>query len=185
MDDKRALKELRCGSEAALSWLIDRYTPYVGAVIYNVIGQTMQRADVEEVTADVFVALWHNAGKIKPDSVKGWLGTVARNMAKNKLREVVPELPLEEDFLLPETESPERALEQRERQALVRQAVLEMEQPVREIFLRHYYYYQTVERIAGEMKLNPSTVKSHLHRGREKLRAVLQDKLMIEGGTQE
>ena len=59
-----------------------------------------------------------------------------------------------------------------------------MEQPVREIFLRHYYYYQTVERIAGEMKLNPSTVKSHLRRGREKLRAILQNKCNDEGGTQ-
>lgn len=184
MDDKRALKELRCGSETALSWFVDRYTPYVGAVIYNVIGQTMQRADVEEVTADVFVALWHNAEKIKPDAVKGWLGTVARNAAKNKLREIKPELHLEEDFLLPETESPESALEQREQQVLVRQAVLAMEQPVREIFLRHYYYYQTVDRIAGEMKLNPSTVKSHLRRGREKLRAILQNKCNDEGGTQ-
>ena len=184
MDDKRALRELHRGSEAALSWLIDRYTSYVSAVVYNVIGAYMQQADVEEVTADVFVALWHNAGKIKPDSVKSWLGTVARNAAKNKLREIVPELPFEEDVLLLEAESPETALEQRERQELVRQAVLEMEQPVREIFLRHYYYYQTVEWIAGEMKLNPSTVKSHLRRGREKLRAVLQDKLTIEGDTQ-
>lgn len=183
MDDKRALRELRHGSETALSGLIDRYTSYVSAVIYNVIGAYMQQADVEEATADVFVALWHNAGKIKPDAVKGWLGTVARNMAKNKLREIVPELPLEEDVLPLETESPETALEQRERQELVRQAVLQMEQPVREIFLRHYYYCQTVDRIAKEMGLNPSTVKSHLRRGREKLRAVLQDKLTIEGGT--
>lgn len=184
MDDKRALKELRHGSETALSGLIERYTPYVNAVVYNVIGAYMQQADVEEVAADVFVALWHNAGKIKPDAVKGWLGTVARNMAKNKLREIVPELPLEENVLLLEAESPETALEQRERQELVRQAVLQMEQPVREIFLRHYYYCQTVDRIAGEMGLNPSTVKSHLRRGREKLRATLQSKINDEGGTQ-
>ena len=185
MEDKRAVRELQRGSETALSDLIDRYTPYVSTIIYNVIGSYMEQADAEEVTADVFVALWKNAGKIKPGALKGWLGTVARNMAKNKLREIAPELPLEEDILLPESETPETVAEQRERQTLVRRAVLEMEQPVREIFLRHYYYYQTVDRIAKEMGLNPSTVKSHLRRGREKLRAALQDKLTIEGGTRE
>ena len=183
MDEKQALRELRLGSETALCWLIDRYTPYVSAVVYNVIGQSVQREDREEVTADVFAALWHNAEKIKPDAVKSWLGTVARNTAKNKLREVTSELPLEEDILLPETELPETVLDRQERQRLVQQAVLAMDQPVREIFLRHYYYYQTVDRIAGEMELNPSTVKSHLHRGREKLRAVLQNKFSDEGGT--
>ncbi len=183
MDEKRALKELRHGSETALSWFIDSYTPYISAVVYNVIGQVMQQADVEEVTADVFVALWNNGRKIKPDAVKSWLGTVARNMAKNKLREIAPELPLEENVLPLEAELPETVLEQREQQELVRRAVLEMEQPVREIFLRHYYYYQTVERIAKEMGLNPSTVKSHLRRGREKLRTTLQSKINDEGGT--
>ena len=43
-------------------------------------------ADAEEVAADVFAALWKHAENIKPSSLKSWLGTVARNTAKNKLR---------------------------------------------------------------------------------------------------
>lgn len=48
-----------------------------------------------------------------------------------------------------------------------------MEHPDREIFLRHYYYYQTVTCIADEMKLSPSSIKSRLARGRQKLKKYL------------
>ena len=176
LEEKKMIRKLRCGSEEALAWFIRQYTPYVGAVVYRVIGSSMSPADVEEVTADVFVALWSHAGDIRAQQVKGWLGTVARNTAKNKLREMGQELPLDDDVLLIDAATPEAESEKREQLLTVRRAVLAMEEPDREIFLRHYYYYQTVERIAEEMALNSSTVKSRLHRGREKLRVTLQMK---------
>ena len=43
----------------------------------------------------------------------------------------------------------------------------------REVFLRHYYYAQTVREIAAAMDLKESTVKTRLRRGREKLKAML------------
>jgi RNA polymerase sigma-70 factor (ECF subfamily) len=48
-----------------------------------------------------------------------------------------------------------------------------MTQPDQEIFLRHYYYCQSVAVIAEKMKMNPSTIKTRLKRGREKLRQYL------------
>ena len=54
------------------------------------------------------------------------------------------------------------------RQELVRRALGELERPDRELFVRHYYYGQTVARAAEEMGLNPSTAKTRLRRGREK-----------------
>ena len=56
----------------------------------------------------------------------------------------------------------------------MREAVLAMPYPDREIFLRHYYYGQKLEAIAQEMDMNLSTVKTRLRRGREKLRSVLE-----------
>ena len=44
----------------------------------------------------------------------------------------------------------------------------------RELFVRHYYYGQTVARAAEEMGLNPSTAKTRLRRGREKLKEHLR-----------
>ena len=173
MNEAEALRVLQQGSEEALAWFIDRYSAYVHTVVRGIIGSAMSYADLEEVDADVFVALWKNARQVRPGSVKSWLGSVARNLAKNKLRTLGRDLPLEEDVITLSGDAPEDEVERRERQRLVTEAVLRMEWPDRGIFLRHYYYGQSVASIAEQMQMNVSTVKTHLRRGREKLRVVL------------
>lgn len=171
MTEAKALKDLKNGSEEALAWFIKTYTPYVTTIIHNIIGSAMDLSDVEEVAADVFVSLWQNAGKVY--SAKGFLGTVARNKAKSKLRKLGCDLPLEDEILVVDELSPETRIEKKELNAAVKRAVLDMPQPEREIFLRFYYYCQTVETISEEMRLNLSTVKSKLRRGRIRLRGRL------------
>ena len=127
----------------------------------------MDMADVEEVASDVFFALWENARKVY--SVKGYLGTVARNMAKNKLRSLGWDLPLDERMLVVAGDNPETALEEKEKAKAVKRAVLRMPHPEREIFLRHYYYCQKIETISQEMDIPLSTVKTKLRRGRARL----------------
>ena len=83
-------------------------------------------------------------------------------------------LPLEEDALdVPGPDDPPGDLERAEERRLVRQAVEALPGQDREIFLRHYYYAQTVQEIAGRMALNESTVKTRLRRGRMKLKELL------------
>ena len=172
MTEATALRELKRGSETALIWFIDAYTPYVTAIIHGIIGEHMDMADVEEVASDVFFALWENAGKVY--SVKGYLGTMARNKAKNKLRDLTYDLPLEEQILVLEGGNPEDTMEEKERNRAVRRAILQMRQPEKEIFLRHYYYCQKVDTISVEMNLPLSTVKTKLRRGRARLGRELQ-----------
>ena len=62
-DEERELRALRCRSEMALQSIIERYTPYVSAVISNIIGGSMVGSDVEEAAADVFFVLWENASR--------------------------------------------------------------------------------------------------------------------------
>ena len=182
MTEGKALKELQRGSQQALAWFIDKYTPYVSTIIYNIIGGDMSTADIEEVASDVFFALWNNAEKVRSLSVKAYLGSIARNMAKNKYRERGNTLPLDEDILIVDHMTPEARLEQKELNIRVRQAVLLMEYPDREIFLRFYYYGQPVKDITEQMEMHASTVRSRLSRGREKLKAELTADLNMEGG---
>ena len=183
MNDAKALRALQKGSEDALTWIIERYSAYVYTVAFHIVGQAMSPADAEEVAADVFAALWNHAETIKPSSLKSWLGTVARNTAKNKLRTAGGTLPLEDDVLILERDSAEEEILRNEQNRLVREAVLAMPYPDREIFLRHYYYGQKLGTIAREMDLNLSTVKTRLRRGREKLRTVLEQDFLDKGGT--
>lgn len=171
MTESKALKNLKKGDQEALAWFIHKYTPYVTTVVYNIIGSSMDRADLEEVVSDVFVSLWQNADKIH--SPKGFLGTAARNKAKNKARELKLTLLLDDAVIVIDELDPEAQIEKRELSAAVKRAVLEMGQPEKEIFLRFYYYYQTLEKISEDMKIPLSTVKTKLRRGRMKLKQTL------------
>ena len=134
----------------------------------------MQPEDAEEVVSDVFLAAWNQAEDLQVGNAKAWLASVARNTARKKLRAVGRDLPLEEDVLeMPDQAGPETALEKTEERLLVNWAVNDLPVQDREVFLRHYYYAQTVREISQEMTLNESTVKTKLRRGRAKLKETL------------
>lgn len=174
MDDALILQKLRAGDPAGLSAAIETYTGYVGAVIANQLQRRGSREDIEELTANVFVSLWENRLVIRGVRLRGWLGAVARNegrgfLRKNRLLTVSPE-----DVLLITGDTAEKLLEKEEARRLLREAVDSLGEPDREIFLRYYYYDQTVPAIARDMKLHQEAVKSRLRRGRDKLRVRLE-----------
>lgn len=175
MDENSALQALCAGDEAALMWFIDRYTAYVATIINNMLLPRLTAADTEEAAADVFLALWKNAPRIKPGGVRAYLGGIARNKARDALRSLREELPLEEDVLSIPGPGPDEALTERELAERTRCAVELMPEPDREIFLRHYYYCQGVADIALALDMNANTVKTRLRRGRERLRKELAE----------
>ena len=75
-----------------------------------------------------------------------------------------------------DAEGPEAQALRREQAETLRRLLLEMAADDREIFVRFYYYRQTVHEIASVMERNESTVKARLARGRARLR----DKLTKE-----
>ena len=173
LTEAKALRLLQQGSTDALKWFINTYTPYVSTIIYNIIGSVMSSADIEEVASDVFLALWENAAKVKSGSVRGYLGSIARNKAKNKFRETGFELSLDEGLYISESLLLEDQYMEQELQEIVRQEVLQMTEPDREILLRYYYYYQPIARIAQEMGMSAANVKVRLHRARNALKSTL------------
>ena len=181
MDEKKLLNRLRRGDPYALEKLMDRYLPYVATVVWNIVRGTLQPEDAEELVSDVFLAAWEHADALEPGHTRGWLGTVARNRAKNALRSAgrVPALEGDEAEL-PAPDDPAEAVLRQEDRRIVRSALEAFPAEERELFLRHYFYAQTVEEIAAALSLNPSTVKSRLRRGREKLKAYL-----LKGGYDE
>lgn len=173
MTEERSLRKMRSGDPSGLEELMDRYIPYVSAVVWNILRFAMTPEDAEEVVSDVFYAAWNQAEDLTPGSVKPWLASVARHKALGKLRSAGATLPLEEDILeIPGEETPEGRFTREEEARLVRQAVDGMEEPDREIFLRHYYFLQTVQEISAGMHMNVSTVKTRLRRGRIRLKEV-------------
>lgn len=174
MKDELILRKMRRGDPAGLEALMDAYIPYVSAVVWNILRGSMMKEDAEEVVSDVFLTAWNRAADIRPGCAKAWLGAVARNMAKTKLRQMGRDLPLEEQVLeIPDESTPVTLAEQAEEKRLVRRALDSLGEPDREIFLRHYYYAQTVSEIGLCMHMNESTIKTKLRRGRQRLKELL------------
>lgn len=174
MTDERILQKMRSGDPAGLEALMDAYIPYVSCVVWNILRDSMTPEDAEEVVSDVFLAAWNRASDVRPECTKAWLGAVARNAARSKLRTAGGELPLEEDVLeIPDELTPDTQAERAEERRLVRRAVDSLGEPDREIFLRHYYYAQSLREISHTMGLNESTVKTKLRRGRLRLKTIL------------
>lgn len=173
MREEKIIQKMQNRDPDGLQSLMDRYIPYVSTVVWNILRSAMTVQDAEEVVSDVFLAAWNQAEDLQAGKVKAWLGSVARNKAKNKLRELCQELPLEEDILEFPDESLIGNLERSEERDLVRQAVESLSPKDREIFLRHYYYAQHIGEISREMKMPEATVKTRLRRGRMKLKEYL------------
>lgn len=174
MREDKILRDIRSGDPRGLESLMDRYIPYVSTIVWNILRGSMTAEDAEEVVSDVFLAAWEQADALQEGYVKAWLGAVARNKAKNKLRKIGKELPLDEDILeFSEEDGLSERLEQEEERKLVRCAIDQLTTQDREIFLRHYYYAQTVQEISACMRLNESTIKTKLRRGRMRLKDLL------------
>ena len=171
MIDALVLHRIRIGHESALEQIIDKYTNYVCTIIRNTAGAALRHEDIEEVASDVFLALWNNADKA--DKLKPYIAAIARNKAKNKLREAAENLPLNENILADDGITIEdRLITDSERQIL-KSTILAMEDTDRDIFLRYYYGAQTVSEIALGIGMSEATIKQRLVRGRNKLKQII------------
>lgn len=174
MREAKILQKIKAGDPSGLEALMDIYVPYVSVIVWNILRNAMSPEDAEEVVSDVFLAAWNQSSDLKVGHVKGWLGAVARNKAKNKLRQIGQTIPLEESILdIPSLDDPTEDIDRAQEQQIVRQAVDSLPSEDREVFLRHYYYAQSIKEISVSMALNESTIKTKLRRGRMKLKEIL------------
>lgn len=179
-EKERLLMNLKNQKRGSLEKAIDIYTPYVSVIIYNIIGGVMTKEDVEEAVSDVFVSLWRNAPCL--DAGKGcirtYLGAVARNAARKKLRSVFKECAISED--IPDIKSiPEEKAEEKEDIQKLLSLIRELGEPDCEIFLRHYWYGEKISKISAATGVCKSTVTTKLHRGRKKLSEILSKEVRL------
>lgn len=182
MDEQKLLINLKKGKRGSLEKAIDIYAPYVNVITYNIIGSIMTKEDIEEVISDVFISLWKHADSldINKGNIRAYLGAIARNCAKNKLREVSLHLELDEN-ITSQAAAIETNLEQKEENRLLLDMITGLGEPDSEILLRYYYYDEKIKKISQCVGLCQSTVKTKLARGRLKLKEVLAQ---IRGGAQ-
>lgn len=176
MEEQSLLRRLRRRDQRALEQLLREYGAYVASVARGRSRGLLAEEDLEEIVSDVFVALWTHAGELHPGHIRQWLGSVARNKTVDRLRRYDLSVPLE-DAVLPVEDTLWDQIAQKERETLVADALRRLEPKDQEIFFRYYDLCETAQEISEKMGMNPSTVRTRLSRGRERLRQIL-----CEGG---
>ena len=164
--------ELLCRRDpGALAALQTEYTRYCTAIVGGILAD---RADVEEVVADVWMQVWSSIPPNDPVHLRLYVGRIARNLALNRLeylgagKRAAP--PMEELAAV----TPDRSLE---RQALkdALEAFLRQQKPLhRRIFLRRYWYGDSIEELSARFGCSRAKVTGILFRLRQKLRDHLE-----------
>lgn len=174
--DARLLEQLKRRDRRALERVMKRYTAYVGTILRNTTrGQTAPE-DIEELTADVFLALWHHAPEMRTEHLTGYLASIARSKGCNWLRKrQLDTQPIDDVVIAADTDVSAQA-EQTELAEILREVMGQLPERNQEILLRYYFYHQTVAEIAGELHMKEATVKTRMHRSRKKLRQLFTER---------
>lgn len=173
--DEKLLDGLRRGDAAGLEAFIDAYGAYIHAILRRVAGGVLRKEDVEDGAAECIVGIWRNAAAIRPGGLKAYVAAAARNRAVDLRKQHARDgsfLPLSEDLLDVGLDVEDAVMQAAAREA-VQRAVLSFGQPDQSIFIRRYYYGESVRDIARALALGERAVEGRLYRGRARLKALL------------
>ncbi len=175
---KKLLIGMKKGKESCLCQLMDSYIPYVVKIVTSIGGKILTAEDVEEITSDVFYAVWQNRNNLQIEvEFSPYLAQIARNKTKNKLRALSSQVSgsgmefgelAEESSLLDDVICAEQVEH-------LQSVVNSFGSPEKEILYGYYFYDFKLSELAKRLDLPLSTVKSKLYRSREKLKQQLSE----------
>ena len=101
-DENELIRRIQKGDESALAIIISEYHAYVGKIVYSILGSYSHKIDLQGVVNQIFFTLWHKANKIDPSksvTIKGYLGTLARNTAINEKKKCIPDYQINDEVI--------------------------------------------------------------------------------------
>lgn len=178
MEDTKILDLYRERSEDAIRETKEKYSNYCFSIIYGIVSNY---EDAEECLNDTFLKAWNSIPPNRPDSLKMYLGKIARNTAIDRLRQKSGQKRDAEIVSLSEVENlvstsgdVESTIHRKEVLRIVN-AFLETRKPLhRVVFVQKYWYLLSVKQIAEQNGISSSKVLSILHRMRGKLKEKLE-----------
>ena len=186
--DEHLVSLSKDGNLDAFNSLVERFQRSVFNLCLRLIGD---RGAAEDATQEAFLSAYRSISQFNGGSFRSWLFRIAANQCKDELRrrgrrpvESLRSADPEQDFEPEIPDSSESATEYVERMAIgeaLQAALLMLQFDQRQAVLLsdlHGYHY---EEIATMTNSNVGTVKSRIHRGRERLRAILREQPELFG----
>lgn len=131
----------------------------------------------EEITQEVFLRAFRSMHSFRGDSSpKSWLFTIARNVAQDFKRKYLDRrvMPMEHIRTSEYSPSAESEYFQFKYKGEICEKMLELPQAFRDVMLMDIKYDRSIEEIANSLHLSVGTVKSRLHRARNKMSKLIK-----------
>lgn len=150
---------------ADFSIFFQREFPHVVRTVYLMV-RDLGRA--EEVSQEAFIQLLRHWKKVSSyDRPEAWVRRVAIRLAtRSSTRERLRSMLERQTTVAPATEEPRPE---------VIEALRHLSPAQRAAIVLHYYEDLPIDEVADILDCSENTVKSHLHRGRNRLRMLLSD----------
>lgn len=164
--------------EQAIGETSKKYGPGCQRIAQNILNNT---SDAEESVNDTWLAAWNTIPPQRPDPLRAYLFRIVRNLSiaryrKNtaRKRDSSYDAALDElENCLAAPEGVEEALDAQALTALLNRYLAGLDRDSRVLFVRRYWYGDSVNELAGRLGVKPNTVSVRLGRLREKLRKEL------------
>ena len=175
MEDLQIINLLWQRSETAIPVLQQKFGGLCRHVISNILPDSR---DVEECASDTYLRVWNSIPPQRPARLDSYLARVARNVALDRydynracMRNTALTLAYEElETYLPSRNNETDAVEFR---SFMNHFLRGLPKEVRVMFIRRYWYGESVAEIARICGCSEEKVKSTLFRTRNKLRKAM------------
>jgi RNA polymerase sigma-70 factor, ECF subfamily len=172
--DEILVEQIAVGSKPAMQALFARHRTYVYRWLLRFVSNETL---AEDLLSEVFLDVWRQAGRFEyRSSVSTWLLSIARHKALSARRQRA-DTELDEKVeatVADPTGDPEAALEEKDREELLRQALTCLSREHREVMDLVYYHDKSVDEVAQILDVPPGTVKTRMFYARKKLAALVQ-----------
>lgn len=181
MEDQQIIDLYFDRNEQAITETNVKYGKLCHSIAYNILSN---REDSEECVNDTYIGVWNAIPPTRPDNLMAFVCRIARNLSLKRLEFLKREkrsadviLSLDElSAVLPdERYAPDVSDEDVGR--LISQFLRTQKEDVRNVFIRKYYFFDSVKEIAERYSFTESKVKNMLFYTRNKLK----DYLIKEG----
>ncbi|MBR2634656.1 MAG: RNA polymerase sigma factor [Clostridia bacterium] len=179
MDDSNIIALFRERNEDAIAETRQKYGAYCHSIAYHIL---RNHEDAEECVSDAYVRLWNCIPPQRPQMLSAFLGKITRNLALNRYAHLHAKKRCAENTQLFE-EADEMmaggrwtgdAADEIALADLIGRFLKTLSPKARTVFIRRYWYFDTVSEIAEHLFLREGTVKVILSRTKEKFRAYLE-----------
>ncbi len=185
MDDREIIALYFRRDEAAIAESQQKYGGYCGTIARNI---TTCPEDAEECVSETWLRAWNAIPPQRPLFLKAFFAKITRNLALDRVRRETAEsrgggaVPLALDELsecLPSAESVEAQVDARELGRAISRFVRGLKQRDGDLFLRRYFYMDTLEAAASHVGMSPKHAAVSLHRSRKRLEEFLKKEGLI------